>query len=110
MEAITYTGASGASMTLDAIDRRILHLLQQNGRMTNTAIAESVGLTATPMLQRIKKTTVRLWSDERGASLIEYSVLIGLIIAGCITAVVGVGNWTETRWNSLWGILNQTNP
>ena len=35
---------------LDAIDRRILHLLQADGRMTNAALAEAVGLTPTPML------------------------------------------------------------
>jgi Lrp/AsnC family leucine-responsive transcriptional regulator len=40
---------------LDETDREILRLLQQNGRMTNAALAEAVGLTATPVLQRIKK-------------------------------------------------------
>ncbi|MBL8148558.1 MAG: Lrp/AsnC family transcriptional regulator [Blastocatellia bacterium] len=40
---------------LDDIDRKILLLLQKNGRMTNAALAEAVGLTPTPMLQRIKK-------------------------------------------------------
>lgn len=40
---------------LDAIDRQILALLQDNGRMTNAALAEAVGLTPTPMLQRIRK-------------------------------------------------------
>src|SRR4051812_3268362 len=44
---------------LDDIDRRILRLLQKNGRMTNAALAEAVGLTATPMLQRIKKLEQR---------------------------------------------------
>ncbi|MBI4850591.1 MAG: Lrp/AsnC family transcriptional regulator [Acidobacteria bacterium] len=40
---------------LDEMDLEILRLLQQNGRMTNAALAEAVGLTPTPMLQRIKK-------------------------------------------------------
>jgi Lrp/AsnC family leucine-responsive transcriptional regulator len=40
---------------LDALDRQIVMLLQQNGRMTNAALAEAVGLTATPMLARIRK-------------------------------------------------------
>lgn len=40
---------------LDDIDRTILMLLQEDGRMTNTTLAEAVGLTPTPMLQRIKK-------------------------------------------------------
>jgi DNA-binding Lrp family transcriptional regulator len=40
---------------LDPVDRAIVLLLQESGRMTNAALAEAVGLTATPMLQRIKK-------------------------------------------------------
>ena len=37
----------------------ILRLLQENGRMTNAALAEAVGLMATPMLQRIRKLEQR---------------------------------------------------
>lgn len=59
MNELAYIVAPDASATLDSTDRRILYLLQQNGRMTNTALAESVGLTATPMLQRIKKLEQR---------------------------------------------------
>lgn len=44
-----------SSIGLDEIDRKILRLLQANGRMTNAALAEEVGLTATPVLQRLKK-------------------------------------------------------
>ncbi len=40
--------------TLDPLDRRILALLQQDGRMSVTSIAESVGLSASPCLRRIK--------------------------------------------------------
>ncbi len=43
------------TVEIDEIDRRILELLQQDGRMTNAALAKAVGLTPTPMLQRIKK-------------------------------------------------------
>ena len=47
------------------------------------------------MLQRIRKTTVRLWNDESGASLLEYSVLIGLIVAGVVASIVAVAAWTR---------------
>ncbi len=46
-------------MALDAVDREVVRLLQGNGRMTNTALAEAVGLTPTPMLARIKKLEQR---------------------------------------------------
>jgi len=42
-------------MELDAIDRRIVALLQENGRLTNAALAEAVGLTPTPMLARVRR-------------------------------------------------------
>ena len=41
-------------MTLDRIDRDILGLLQQDGRMTNVELAERVGLTAPPCLRRVR--------------------------------------------------------
>jgi DNA-binding Lrp family transcriptional regulator len=43
------------AVDLDSIDRAVLRLLQQDGRMTNAALAEAVGLTPTPMLQRLRK-------------------------------------------------------
>ena len=40
---------------LDAIDRQILQILQEDGRITNTKLAKSVGLSAPPILERVKK-------------------------------------------------------
>ena len=59
MTEITTTTPADATGELDETDRTILRLLQANGRMTNAALAEAVGLTATPMLQRIKKLEQR---------------------------------------------------
>lgn len=41
-------------MVLDRIDRQILSLLQDDGRMTNVELAERVGLTAPPCLRRVR--------------------------------------------------------
>jgi Lrp/AsnC family transcriptional regulator, leucine-responsive regulatory protein len=46
---------SFSNAIVDEIDRKILLLLQENGRMTNAALAEAVGLTPTPMLSRIRR-------------------------------------------------------
>ncbi|CAM2068612.1 Lrp/AsnC family transcriptional regulator [Sulfidibacter corallicola] len=40
---------------LDDIDLQILRNLQVNGRMTNAKLAAKVGLSAPPMLERVKK-------------------------------------------------------
>lgn len=46
------------------------------------------------MLHRTKSIAVRLWRDERGASLLEYTVLLGLIVAVSVTAVLALGTYT----------------
>jgi DNA-binding Lrp family transcriptional regulator len=43
-----------AQITLDNIDTQIIAELQDDGRMTNVALAERVGLTAPPCLRRVK--------------------------------------------------------
>lgn len=40
---------------LDRLDRRILSLLQENGRMSNLELSEKVGLSPTPCLRRTKR-------------------------------------------------------
>lgn len=40
---------------LDSFDLAILRTLQENGRMTNVALAEAVHLSPSPCLERLKK-------------------------------------------------------
>jgi pilus assembly protein Flp/PilA len=58
------------------------------------------------MLHRARTFAIRLWKDERGASLLEYSVLVGLITAGVVATIAGVAAWTGTRWTALQGVLD----
>ena len=44
-----------AGIQMDAIDRRILAILQQNGRLSNQEIAECVNLSPSPCLRRIRR-------------------------------------------------------
>ncbi|WP_182422109.1 winged helix-turn-helix transcriptional regulator [Aureimonas sp. ME7] len=46
---------SPIGLKLDAIDMRILSELQRNGRMTNVLLADAVGLSPSPCLQRVKR-------------------------------------------------------
>jgi Lrp/AsnC family leucine-responsive transcriptional regulator len=47
--------AEAANSKLSTIDRKILRALQQDGRMTVQAIADQVGLSASPCLRRIRQ-------------------------------------------------------
>ena len=57
--AFTYAaapeGERANGMKLDRIDMKILAELQRNGRITNVNLADAVGLSASPCLQRMKR-------------------------------------------------------
>jgi pilus assembly protein Flp/PilA len=43
----------------------------------------------------------RLKSDDDGAALIEYTVLLGILLVAVILIIVGVGAWISAEWASL---------
>lgn len=47
----------------------------------------------------------RLSKDDSGASLIEYSILIGLITVAVIAIISGVGEWVTSQWSGLQNAL-----
>ncbi len=56
------------------------------------------------MTKLIVKAQVALkgfMKNESGASLIEYSLLIGLITVGVVLTVVAVGQWVSAQWTAL---------
>lgn len=58
-----------AKIEIDAIDRRLLQVVQENGRMPVSDLAEKVGLTASPCLRRLKIL-------ERAGVIKGYSALV----------------------------------
>lgn len=66
------------STSLDAIDLRILAALQRDGRLPVVALAEQVGLSATPCLRRVKRLEAE-GVIERYAAVVDPAKLgIGL--------------------------------
>jgi len=57
------------------------------------------------MVSRLKTELGRLVRDERGASLLEYTILLALITAGAVTSVTSVGTWVSGRWSALMTAL-----
>jgi Lrp/AsnC family leucine-responsive transcriptional regulator len=61
--------AETSKIELSAIDRKILRALQEDGRMTVQAIADGVGLSASPCLRRIRQM-------ERAGIIAGYSATV----------------------------------
>jgi pilus assembly protein Flp/PilA len=43
----------------------------------------------------------RLGKDEEGASLIEYTVLLGILLVAVIATIGAVGTWVNNKWHTL---------
>lgn len=50
-----FNPAEPVKITIDRIDRKILKLLQNDGRVTNVTLANTVGLSATACSERVRK-------------------------------------------------------
>jgi pilus assembly protein Flp/PilA len=48
----------------------------------------------------------RLGKDEEGASLIEYTVLLGILLIAVIAVIGAVGGWINNKWSALNGQLS----
>jgi pilus assembly protein Flp/PilA len=62
------------------------------------------------MRTKIKNAALRLWKDESGASLIEYSMLIGLITAALVGAIGIVVTAIEGKWAALCTAIGTSCP
>jgi pilus assembly protein Flp/PilA len=49
----------------------------------------------------IRRALARFRAEETGASLIEYSILIGLMTATVLAIVLVVGAWMGSAWTDL---------
>jgi pilus assembly protein Flp/PilA len=56
-------------------------------------------------MHRIVDLVRQLKSDEDGASLIEYTVLLAIILIAVIAIIASVGKWINTQWANLNGAI-----
>ena len=68
-------------MEIDEIDRRILRALRQDGRLSNTKLAEKVGLSTTPCWNRVRAL-------EEGGMIEGYTALLSQTALGYPDTVI----------------------
>ena len=71
--------------TLDAIDRRLLSELQDEGRITNVELAQRVGLTAPPCLRRVRgleeSGVIKGYHAELDASKLGFAITVFALVS-----------------------------
>lgn len=52
-------------------------------------------------MKKVLNALCRLKSDEEGAALLEYTVLLAVLLVAVIAVIVAVGDWIHARWTHL---------
>ncbi len=72
------------TITLDRIDRHILKLMQENGRISNLELADQIGLSPTPCSRRVKRL------EDSGIIAGHVTLLNPEALGLNLTAIVGI--------------------
>ncbi|HWI85092.1 MAG TPA: Lrp/AsnC family transcriptional regulator [Sphingomonas sp.] len=74
-----------AAATIDELDRSILEILQEEGRITNVELASRVGLTAPPCLRRMRALeeagVIRGYHAELDAGQLGYGIMVFALVS-----------------------------
>jgi pilus assembly protein Flp/PilA len=57
------------------------------------------------MMRQAMRLIKKLKHDEKGAALVEYTVLLGVMLVAVISTIMLVGGWLNTKWAALWTAL-----
>ena len=57
-------------------------------------------------MNNIKKFAAKFLKDEQGASFLEYTVLLAIILVASILTIRAVGDWAAGQWSALNTVLN----
>lgn len=82
-------------MTIDAIDRKILAVLQSDASLSVTDISERVGLTSTPCWRRIQKLETEGYIRRRVALLDEEKMNVGVSVFIAVRTNQHSADWLD---------------
>jgi len=74
-----------AALTIDELDRSILGILQEEGRITNVELASRVGLTAPPCLRRMRALeeagVIKGYHAELDPGALGYGIMVFALVS-----------------------------
>ena len=53
------------------------------------------------MTNNARNVLTRLLGDESGVTMLEYTILLGIITIAVIGSVITMGTWVSTKWSTL---------
>ena len=56
-------------------------------------------------MARVRTFLEHLRRDEDGVTMLEYTILLGIITVAVIASVVTAGNWVAGKWSTLEAAL-----
>ena len=59
-------------------------------------------------MRKVSQLLKEITHDEKGAALVEYTVLLGVMLVAVVATIGLVGGWVSSKWAALWTVL-QTN-
>jgi pilus assembly protein Flp/PilA len=57
------------------------------------------------MRDGIRNYLAKISDDERGVTMLEYTILIGIITVAVILSVIFAGSWVASQWGLLTSAL-----
>ena len=54
-----------------------------------------------PRMRRLRQLAIRLGNDDRGAEVLEYVLIAGLIVAATVAVVATIGSKVLARWTTV---------
>ena len=87
---------------LDQIDKKILEILQSNAKITNSQLAQEIGLSTAPTLERVRKL-------ENGGLILSYHAEIDVKQMGLGTGVFVLISLSGHKKNQIMSFVDKVN-
>jgi pilus assembly protein Flp/PilA len=52
-------------------------------------------------MSKFQDLICKVYNDEEGAALIEYTVLLAILLVAVIATIAAVGRWINSKWTTL---------
>jgi pilus assembly protein Flp/PilA len=63
-----------------------------------------------PNRRALKRRLAALLRDDKGATAVEYGLILALVVLGVMTALIGLGGQSQGTWDNLHSKVKAATP